>query len=58
MCCFIIDIKTGMLLIACITIIIGVGGLIDAVNTLFWVGGGGFDDGPIYGIVSCVFLIP
>lgn len=58
MCCYIIDIKTGMLVIAIVTIIIGVGGLIDAINTLFWDGGGGFDDGPLYGIVCCVLLIP
>ena len=40
MCCYIIDIKTGMLVIAIVTIIIGVGGLIDAINTLFWYGDG------------------
>ena len=63
MCCYIVDIKTGVLIIAVITIIIGVGGLINAINTLFWYGdggpdGGGRGDGLIYGIVSIIILIP
>jgi len=62
MCCFIIELKTGMIIIAVITIIVAIGGLIDAINTLFWYGGdgnnGGYDNGPLYGIVCCLFLIP
>jgi hypothetical protein len=60
MCCFIIDIKTGMLIIAIITILIGIGGLIDAVNSFLWVGGGRHpdDQSPLFGIISLVFLIP
>ena len=58
MCCFIVDLKTGMLIIAIITIIVAVGGLLDTMNILFFYGGGDVNGDPTYGIVSCVFLIP
>ena len=37
MCCCIIEIKIGMYIIAGITILATVGGLIDSVNAMFWV---------------------